>query len=330
MNMSKRLTLEDKLAAIRGIREELACAEHIAALRASLSDKSNLVVAAAAAIVGERGHVELATELEAAFHRFLVHPAKDDKLCRAKVAVIQALERLEHARPEVFRNAARHVQLEPVWGGQADSAASLRAAALIALGRIGADEDLALLVDSLADPEKEVRIAAAQALTCFEAQTASLLLRLKLRLGDGDPEVLSECFSSLLVIDPRAYLPFVCNFLRPENQAYCEAAVLALGKSRLPEALQELTSCWQRVISTGLREQVLLAISMLRLPAAIDYLLKVVAAESEKDAIAALFALKIHNYDARLQQRIAEILLQKRSPALQARFERDFSGLEPS
>jgi hypothetical protein len=322
--MGIRLSLEDKLAAVRRIREQPPSAERTAELRRGLGDRSNLVVAAGASIVGEQRDVELSTELEAAFDRFLVHPQKDDKLCRAKVAVIQALDKLEHERPEVFRKAARHVQLEPVWGGQADSAVPLRAAAIIALARIGGPEDLPLLVDSLTDPEKDVRIAAAQALACFGTEAAGLLLRFKVRIGDKEPEVLSECFSGLLTIDPRENLPFVSGFVEPGNPARCEAAVLALGKSRLPEALDALTSFWKQAVSTGLREQVLLAIAMLRLPAAIDYLLEVVASDSEKDAIAALFALKIHNYDPRLRQRIAELVRKKGSRPLQARFDRDF------
>jgi HEAT repeat protein len=324
MSMASRLSLENKLAAIRRIRDEPTAAEHTAELRRSLADRSNLVVAAAAALVGERGSAEHSDELEAAFDRFLVHPEKDDKLCRGKLAVIQALDKLEHDRPAIFRKAARHVQLEPVWGGQADSAALLRAAALIALARIGGHEDVSLLVDSLTDPEKEVRIAAAQALACFGTEAPGLLLRLKVRLGDDEPDVLSECFSALLAIDPQEYLPFVSAFIESGDPSRSEAAVDALGKSRLPEALGSLTSCWTQAVSTGLKEQILLAISMLRLPSAIDYLLEVVASDTEKDAIAALFALKIHNYDPRLRQRIAEIVRETGSRALQARFERDF------
>jgi HEAT repeat protein len=325
--MGKRLSLEEKLAAIHRIKEEPARADHTEELRRGVGDKSNLVVAAAAAIVGELSIVELSAELESAFERFLINPVKDDKLCRAKIAVIQALDKLEHGRPDPFRKAARHVQLEPVWGGQADSAAPLRASASIALARVGSREDQPLLVDLLADPEREVRIAAAQALTCFEPDTAGLLLRLKVRCGDDEPEVLSECFSGLLAVDPRANLSFVSGFVRPESSSHCEAAVLALGKSRLPEALAELKECRNRVFSTGLKEQILLAIAMLRVPAAIDYLLEVVASESEKDAIAALFALKIHNYDPRLRERISEIVGKTDSPALQARFERDFQAV---
>ncbi|MFI5454887.1 MAG: HEAT repeat domain-containing protein [Isosphaerales bacterium] len=326
--MANRLSLEDKLAAIRRVREQPPSSLHTAELRLSLGDRSNLVVAAAAAVVGEHGRGELSADLEAAFVRFLVHPLKDDKLCRAKVAVIQALDKLEHERPEIFRKAACHVQLEPVWGGQEDSAASLRAAALFALARIGGSEDLPLLVDSLTDPEKDVRIAAAQALACFASEAMGLLLRFKVRIGDKEPEVLSECFSGLLTINPRENFPFVSGFLETGDLARCEAAVLALGKSRLPEALGALKSCWTKATSIGLREQILLAIAMLRLPAAIDFLLELVTSEFEKDAIAALFALKIHNYDPRLCERIAEAVQKTSSIGLQARFERDFQTEE--
>ena len=142
---------------------------------------------------------------------------------------------------------------------------------------------MTLLVDALADPQKDVRIAAAQALGYVGTVPPGLLLRLKARIGDGEPEVLSECFSGLLTIDPKENLPFVSRFLETGGLARAEAAAIALGNSRLPEAFDVLRSCWQRSSSSELREQVLLAIAMLRLPVAIDYLLELVASDSESD-----------------------------------------------
>ena len=133
--MAARSSLDDKLAAIRSLRGQVLTPEHKAELLKRLGDRSNLIVAAAAGIVGENALLDLAPELEAAFDRFLINPLKDDKLCRAKIAVIQALDRMEYSRPDVFLKAARHVQFEPVWGGSEDTAPPLRAAALIALAR---------------------------------------------------------------------------------------------------------------------------------------------------------------------------------------------------
>src|SRR5438045_2800605 len=134
--MAARESLDDKLAAIRELRGQTLSPEQIAILRKRISDRSNLVVAAAATIAGQDSLVELSNDLEAAFGRFLVSPLKDDKLCRAKIAVVEALDKMEHQKTEVFLRAARHVQFEPVWGGTEDSAPPLRAAALVALARV--------------------------------------------------------------------------------------------------------------------------------------------------------------------------------------------------
>jgi HEAT repeat protein len=326
--MAARLSLDDKLAALRKLRGQALTAEQKADLKKWLADKSNLVVAAAAEIAGDNTLNELAMDLEAAFGRFLVNPLKDDKLCRAKIAVVQALDKMEHQRSDVFEKAAVHVQLEPVWGGSEDTAPPLRAAALIALARIEASSSLPRLVDAMIDPSKDVRIAAAQAMGYVGTEAAGLLLRLKSRIGDRDPDVLSECLSGLLTVNSGEYLGFVSESLEPENSARCEAAALALGKSRLPDALEPLKICWPRCLSSELRERVLLAIAMLRLPPAIDHLLEIVASSSEKDALSAISALKIHNYDPRLRERLEPIVRKTGSRALQARFDRDFRSDE--
>jgi HEAT repeat protein len=326
--MGKRLSLDDKLAEIRLIRGQSHAAEHTTELRRLIGDRSNLVVATAAAVVGERTLVELAADMETAFDRFLDDPLKNDKLCRAKIAIVQALDKIEHVKRDVFEKAATHVQLEPVFGGSEDTAAPLRGAALFALARIGGSDYHSLLVDSFTDSEKEVRLATAQALAYVGTEACGLLLRFKARLGDKEPDVLSECLSGLLTIEPAENLAFVCQFLDTVDPARCEAAALALGKSRLPGALDALKSCWQRSYLPGLREQLLLAIAMMRLPAAIDFLMELVASDSESAALAAMSALKIHSYDPKLRERLGLVVKKTGSRALESRFDRDFPADE--
>jgi HEAT repeat protein len=322
--MASRLSLDDKLAAVRAIRNQPPSATDVMELRRFIGDRSNLVVAAAAAIVGERTLVELAADLEAAFDRFLIDPLKTDKLCRAKIAVIQALDKIEHLKRGIFEKAAGHVQLEPVFGGKEDSAARLRAAAIFALSRIGGSDYHRLLVDSLTDSETDVRIAAAQALGYVGTEAAGLVLRLKARLGDTNSDVLSECLSGLLMLEPEENLDFVCEFLDPLDSAQCEAAALALGKTRLPAALEALKACWQRSHEPALKQQLLLAIAMMRLPAAIDFLLDLVGSGSEATALAAISALKFHRYDPRLCERLAAAVTKADNRRLQTRFAQDF------
>jgi HEAT repeat protein len=322
--MSARASLDDKLATIRALRGQVLTPEHKTDLRKRLGDRSNLIVAAASAIVGENALIELAAELEAAFDRFLLDPVKDDKLCRAKIAVIQALDRMEYTRPDVFLKAARHVQFEPVWGGSEDTAPPLRAAALIALARVEGSGSLPMLVDAMADPARDVRIAAAVALGAVGTESAGLVLRLKARLGDKDLDVFSECLGGLLAVDPKENLAIVSGFLDPGHAATCEAAAMALGKSRLPEALDPLMKCLEKVHSPELRQHVLLAIAILRRPTAIDYLVEYVASEPEPNAIAALSALRIYKDDPKLRERIAGVVRERALPLLRAAFDREF------
>ncbi|HEX8199585.1 MAG TPA: HEAT repeat domain-containing protein [Isosphaeraceae bacterium] len=322
--MAARESLDEKLAAMRALRGQELTDEQKGGLRKRIGDRSNLVVAAAAAIAGENALAELAGDLEAAFDRFLVNPLKDDKLCRAKIAIVQALDRMEHPKPEVFLKAARHVQLEPVWGGAEDTGPPLRAAALVALARAEGPDSLPVLVDALADPARDVRIAAAVALGAVGTESAGLVLRLKVRLGDKDPDVLSECLGGLLAADPHGSLPLVAELLDPGNPFACEAAAMALGKSRLPEALDPLGDCWERSRSADLGRHVLLAIAILRRPAAMDFLADLVASAPEPEAIAALSALGIYKDDPRLSERIAEVVRGRGSQRLQDAFDRGF------
>src|SRR5271169_6573796 len=110
-SMGKRLSVDDRLSSIRRLRDQQPSAEVLAELRSALRDKSNLIVAAAAAIVGDQKHADLHSDLEAAFERFLIDPVKNDKLCRAKIAIVQSLEKLGHEPADLFFRAAGHIQL---------------------------------------------------------------------------------------------------------------------------------------------------------------------------------------------------------------------------
>ena len=176
----------------------------------------------------------------------------------------------------------------------------------------------------MADPSKDVRIAAAVALGAVGTEAAGLVLRLKARHGDKDPDVLSECLGGLLVVDPKENLPIVTGFLDPSHTVTCEAASLALGKSRLPEALDPLKECLEKVFSAELRQQILLAIAILRRPTAIDFLVEYVASEPEPNASAALSVLRIYKDDLKLRERIAGIVRERAIAPLRAVFDHEF------
>ena len=320
--IAKAPSLESKLAQLRQLRNETVSSQNIDKLRKALRDRSNLVVAEAAEAVGHLGLTDLAPELVAAFERFMIDPIKSDKICRAKIAIAQALDKLEYQRPDVFLGGIRHVQPEPVWGGQQDTAVPLRGACAFALVRIGHHGLLALLVDLLTDTEKGARKSAAHALAYNATQAAGLVLRLKARVGDKDPEVTSECLSALLKFDPQGELPFVAQFLESPDEAIREAAVLALGESRRPEAFPVLKDFWEKQIGTALQEAIFVAMALLRLPTANEFLLSLLTEGPFGVAAAALSALAVHRHDARLRERVAAAVAESR--ALRVQFEERF------
>ena len=232
---------------------------------------------------------------------------------------------MEHPDSEVFLKAARHVQLEPVWGGTEDSAAPLRAAALVALARVEGTGSLPMLVDALADPARDVRIAAAVALGAVGSEGAGLVLRLKVRLGDDDPDVFSECLGGLLAVDADREPAARGRIPRSRRRHRLRGGGHGAGQVHgWPEALDPLADCWRRSHSSELKRQLLLAIAILRRPAALDFLAGLVASGPEPDAVAALSALGIYKDDPRLRERIAGLVREAESPTLQAAFNRGF------
>ena len=68
-----------------------------------------------------------------AFDRFFDNPVKTDPQCWAKNALSRTLFALEYQEAEVFLRGMRHIQMEPVWGGQSDTAGTLRSTCALAL-----------------------------------------------------------------------------------------------------------------------------------------------------------------------------------------------------
>ena len=112
----------EEIAELRSAPEETALPQ----LRKALKDRSNYVVAKAAAIAGERQFHSLEPDLLAAFERFMSDPAKSDPQCWAKNALAKALKDLSLNDPAVFFRGIAHFQLEGTWGGNVDTAATLR------------------------------------------------------------------------------------------------------------------------------------------------------------------------------------------------------------
>ena len=272
------------------MRDEPESEASRAELRRVLKGEGAHAVARAAGLVAELELEALAPELVAAFPRFFDELPKSDPGCSAKTAIVEALRRLGEDEVEIYRRAARHVQLEPVFGGRVDTAVDLRGAAALALADTRGRDVLGLLAQLLADPEPPVRISAARAVAGHGSPAGVPLLRLKALVPDPEPRVASECLLALLRLDARGEREFVEAFLEKRDEL-AEAAALALGESRLPEAFVTLRGWLPEAARRGLSRAALLAAASLRRDEAVEWLLTIVRDEPAALAREALQAL---------------------------------------
>lgn len=178
--MAKPRGVDGKLKRLYELRREAPAPEHSAELRKSLGENSSLIVAEAAQIAGKRALTDLAPDLVAAFDRFMIDPGESDQNCRAKIAIVDALNILEYDKEDVFLQALRYFQKQRSWDGTSEDAAGpLRAGGEFGLLRINYFDLIHVLVDLLIDEERVVREAAAKALGETRSVAAIALLRFK-------------------------------------------------------------------------------------------------------------------------------------------------------
>jgi len=297
-------SIEDALARLQRLRDDPFAPASVAELRRALAGKSSHVAASAARIAGDCEIAVLVPDLVTAFERLLIDPVKADPTCAAKTAIADALYRMAAETETVFLRGVRHVQLEPVWGGKADTAGPLRVASAFGLARLNHPETRLVLADLLVDADPSVRAEAARVAAYTEDDRLVPVLRLKVRVGDERSEVVSECMAAMLVLDPSTSLPFVAGYLDAPGAEVREAAALALGQSRRPEALPLLRVWWERTSGRELRRTALLAIAMLKHDAAIAHLLSLVREGRGPDARDALAALGVYRHDEALVDRV--------------------------
>lgn len=322
--MAKRISTEDALAAIHAIREAPESFDLSHDLAPFLRNKSNFVVAAAAATAERLEAGVLAADLVEAFERLIPNAAKLDPGCKATIAIAQALVQLEDAAARVFFAGIRHVQKEGSYGPPVDVAAPLRGLCARGLARMGHPDALLECVTLLADPEIPARVGAIRAIADSGRPDGVLLLRLKALLGDKEMEVTAECFGALLSLDPAGSLEFVAKFLHSGAEELAEQAALALGESRLPAAFPILSEAWENGGAREQRRTLLVAIAMLRNDEALEFLLTRLRDESGPVAADALAGLAFYARDEAIMARVQEIISQCGDVALEAVFAREF------
>jgi hypothetical protein len=288
-----------------------------AALRKALADKIGLVVAKAADLAAEKKMPELIPDLVSAFATHMVQPERTDKGCMAKIAIVRALHNLDYDDPAIFEKGLSHIQLEPAWKGSEDTAIPLRAFSAIALAAQRRPKILELLIPPITDPAAQVRAAAMRAIAATYRDEGNLLLRLKALIGDAEEEVLTECFSALLELGGQAHLNFVADFLDRNDEPRRTAAALAVGSSRLERAFDILHSRFSPALDAEYRKVLLLAMSSMRDPRAMSFLLTIIREGPFSHASETIRTLKASRLDDRTRQLIRDAITEREDELLQ-------------
>jgi len=274
----------------------------------ALTAKSNLVIAKAARLLGAAQWLELNDEMAATFDRLLPEGSSLDKGCAAMIAIARSLIQLDYDGPDLYLRGIHHVQMEASWGPAVDTAAELREVCAMGLANSAYPHKLRELVPLLVDKEWRVRAGAIRAIAVVGTEAASLLLRFKMLSGDRDPEVMSDCFTSVLALEGSEGVPLVANFAASGKPEVREAAILAMGASRRTDAVEWLIAEFAKTADPAGRKCILLSLATSRVETAVLFLLNLIRTGTASASTLAVGALSIHARDAQLQAQVEEAL----------------------
>ena len=320
--MGKRF--EDRVQEVRDAVRDPGAPQHRKCLIKTLGGRNGYLISLAMPAL-RSGDETFLDAARAAFDRLLADPVKRDPQCHGKVAIAQALYDADIASDTLFISGVAHVQLEPVMGGRQDTAAQLRGISLMALVHVQHPRALVCAAAMLADPERPARLAALRALTASGRQDiAEPLLRLRLGVGENDPEVLSECMSALLEVNGHDNVGLMAEYLAAGDTAAAQAAAVALGASRLPQALEILSTHVGTTVSPERRRTLILGLAMLRSDAAWQLLIEMVMEGSRGEAVDAIDALATFKEQPGLRERVQDAAMDRGDAEIQRSFEHSF------
>jgi len=294
-------------------------------LRKTLAHRNNFLVSKAARLAADAELIALLPEVLAAYDRFFIEAAKTDPQCWAKNALSKALVKLGHRSKDEYLRGMRHHQMEPVWGGQSDTAGALRGTcthALVDCPGISDADLLTALLEPLTDSDNTVRMEGARAMAAVGGVGAALLLRLRALLGKDEPEVLGAVYSSLLSLDGASAIPLVAGALEDGDDISAEAA-FALADLRTQEALAALLARLRAGADAWFTSVLLSAIALTRLPEAIEFLVATIA-RGAREAPEAIEAIGRSAPSAELRARVEQAVEQADSLRLRQAFREHF------
>ena len=323
--MGKADRTEMALDRLGALKSETDAALQAKELKGFLGDRSNLVIAKAAKIARELGLVQLVPELVQAFAKLMADAPRLDKRCAAVTEIVKALYEMDYCEPDVYRRGIAHVQMEASFGPPIDVAADLRGICAQGLLRTRDPQAMEEVVGLLVDSQASARAGAVRALATNGGEAGALLIRLKTLTGDKEVEVVAECFTGLLAVQRDKALGFVADYAEGSSEEVAEAAILALGTSRIPQAVEWLKQKWERTAGGGLRKVLVLSLAASRDEDALSFLISQIEKGSLKVASEIIAGLATHKHSERIRQAVSKTIETRGEKSLLDTFRREFA-----
>ena len=285
--MPRKDALQEQLARLAAMRRAPATDEATVQLHAALEKGPGLAAARAAEIVAaadgempsmdrrETWRREFFPLLRRAFAWCCDEPVKRDKGAFGKIAIADALDRMECEEAAPFVRGVAYVQMEPSMGKPVDKAPPLRARSLAALVRLRHPKRMIWMTDLLWDAWRDARLGAVRAAAHEGTEAAELLLRAKALAGDrgsdvdaiaanDGAEVMGEAFAALLALGAERNASFVGRFLGEAEvaDAVRGQAALALGECRHPAGCRQLVEARSRTPGDGDLRRLILGLAI--------------------------------------------------------------------
>lgn len=310
-------SIDDKLEQLRNVIRlgDLRAIETV--LRDALKQSNWLLASQAAEQVAKLSLHELAPDLLNVWPRFCDGGVKRDPGCRAKEAMLTALDQLEWPNPAPFLLAVRYRQYEPGLGGKVNTAGGTRLRAQLALFRLLHDQAPLFAGELMADANPHVRAGVARAIGHYEDRASVGLLTYKLAAGDEEPAVLLECAGSLLKVDADFGLAVMLVQLAANDEARRETAALALAQCCDERAQRALCDWLEHGAAGHDHELGIRALGLSRSQLARQHLLTLVQQGTMAHARAAIESLSVHRYDAQLVERVLQCVADRSSRELE-------------
>jgi HEAT repeat protein len=311
--MGKSRGADAAYEALGALRGQAPSPQVKAQIAAALKHRSNVIVARAAELASRFKFSDLCGELVEAFARFSREADYPDGACIAQTALARAALQLKCPAEGLFLSGIRQ---------PGEAGLDLRILSAIGLVQVRYPDVMGELVDLLTDKLPPARVGAVRALGATGREDAAAVLRLKVHMGDIDPEVIGECFAAMLQVDAGGSMAFVERYLQGDDDSIRDGAALAIGASRHPSAVAILRRHFPPDSDRGFRSTLLLAIATCRTSEAMDFLISLVGDKPPDVGAEAIAALALYRHDSALRKRVELAVQNSGSDTLM----REFAG----